>query len=164
MPLARMGCCVAVMGPFNRAQVGTPQAVVDGPGDADETPCMTRPLTFVAIAAAAVMLTGLTAAPAQAASCGKQAYADGTFGPAVCRDGQANTDVQSAYEKVAPALMALPASATRAQIRAAMCQDRKGNASGEMLFDAVEYQAARYEWSRGLTHRVTRALIAGRYC
>lgn len=130
---------------------------------------MKRPLTHsvllsTAVALASVLAVGVAAAPAQAASCGKVTYQDGSVGPAVCPNGEANQKVQSAYAKAAPAVMALGADATRAQVRVAVCTDRKAGASGVELYDAVAYQAAAYEWSRRLVHRVNRRLVAGTYC
>lgn len=130
---------------------------------------MKRPLTHsvivpTAIALASVLAIGISAAPAQAASCGKVTYQDGSVGPAVCPNGEANEKVQSAYAKAAPAVMALGADATRAQLRKAVCADRKAGASGVELYDAVAYQAAAYDWSRGLVHLVNRRLVAGSYC
>lgn len=125
---------------------------------------MTRPLTVALVLAVAVAGSVMTAAPAHATSCGKTAYADGTFGPSVCPDGSANTAVAKAYARAAPAIMALDASSTRRQIQAAVCKDRDAGATGESLYDAVEYQAADHGWKRSVVNEVNRRLVAGRYC
>lgn len=104
------------------------------------------------------------AAPAHAAGCGLQKYQDGTVGPAVCPNGEANKDVRKTYAKVAPAIMALSASTTHAQLKKAICADSKKGASGVTLFDAVAYQAADFDWSRGFVHDANRRIIADRYC
>jgi len=106
----------------------------------------------------------LLAAPAHAAGCGLQKYQDGTVGPAVCPNGEANKGVRKTYAKVAPAIMALSASTTRAQLKKAICADSKKGASGVTLFDAVAYQAADFDWSRGVVHDANRRIIADRYC
>lgn len=125
---------------------------------------MTHPLTAALILAATVAAIGVVAAPAQAASCGKTAYADGTFGPSVCPNGEANKAVAKAYTQAAPAIMALGHTSTRKQIQAAVCKDRDAGATGESLYDAIEYQAADHDWKRSLVNEVNRRLIAGRYC
>lgn len=129
-----------------------------------QTSQMKRPLTAALILAATVVAVGAVAAPAQASSCGKTAYADGTFGPSVCPDGGANQAVAKEYEKVTPAIMALGHTSTRKQIQAAVCKDRKRDASGEMLYDAIEFQAADHDWRRSVVNEVNRRLVSGRYC
>jgi hypothetical protein len=116
-----------------------------------------------AIVAGVFALTLFTAT-AQAADCGLQKYQDGTVGPAVCPNGEANNNVRKAYVKVAPAIMALGDSTTRAQLKTAICADNKKGASGVTLYDAVSYQAARFDWSRGVVHEANRRIIADRYC
>jgi len=106
----------------------------------------------------------LFTATAQAAECGLQKYQDGTVGPAVCPNGEANSNVRKAYLKVAPAIMALGESTTRAQLKTAICADNKKGATGVTLYDAVTYQAARFDWSRGVAHEANRRIIADRYC
>lgn len=111
------------------------------------------------------VLTLVAVAPsAQAASCGSTEYADGTYGPTICPDGQPNEAVQGAYAKGTPAIMALKASAARAQVQRAVCRDRKAGASAVELYDSVEYQASRFEWSRAVVHPVMRRLVADKYC
>jgi hypothetical protein len=114
--------------------------------------------------ALSLLTFSLFTAPAQAAECGLQKYQDGTVGPAVCPNGEANDSVRKAYVKVAPAIMALGESTTRAQLRKAICADSKKGAFGVALYDAVAYQAARFDWSRGLVHDGNRRIIAERYC
>ena len=119
--------------------------------------------------AAGAMVAGLFAlslftATAQAAECGFQKYQDGTVGPAVCPNGEANGKVRKAYVQVAPTIMALGEPATRAQLKTAICADSNKGASGVTLYDAVTYQAARFDWSRGITHEANRRIIADRYC
>ena len=113
---------------------------------------------------AGVFALSLFTATAQAAECGLQKYQDGTVGPSVCPNGEANNSVRKAYVKVAPAIMALGESTTRAQLKTAICADNKKGASGVTLYDAVTYQAARFDWSRGITHEANRRIIADRYC
>ena len=125
---------------------------------------MKRPLTAALGLAVTVIAVGALASPAQATSCGKTAYADGTFGPTVCRNGDANQAVAKAYVRAAPAIMALGPTSTRRQIQAAVCSDRDRGATGESLYDAVEWQAADHDWTRSLIHEINRRLIAGRYC
>ena len=125
---------------------------------------MKRPLTAALILTATVVAVGAMATPAQASSCGKTAYADGTFGPSVCPDGGANMAVEKAYVKAAPAIMALGHTSTRKQIQAAVCADRKMGATGETLYDAIEFQAADHDWRRSVINEVNRRLIADRYC
>ncbi len=129
-----------------------------------QTAGMKRPLIAVLILTTSVIALGAVAAPAQASSCGKTAYADGTFGPSVCPDGGANEAVASAYKKAAPAIMALEHRSTRKQIQAAICADRKAGATGETLYDAIEYQVADHDWRRSLANTVNRRLISERYC
>ena len=117
------------------------------------------------IAASALVLGAVaTGGVAQAASCGKTAYQDGTFGPAVCANGKPNTAVRSEYREAAPAIMALKGKATRKQVLAAMCSDRKANATSVQIFDALQYQEARYEWPARVTRRAERDIVAERYC
>ncbi len=115
-------------------------------------------------AVAGALALSLVGVPAQAASCGKTAYEDGTYGPAVCANGKANTAVRSEYREAAPAIMALKKKATRKQILAAMCADRTANATGVQIFDALQYQEARYEWPARVTRRAERDVVAERYC
>ena len=63
-----------------------------------------------------------------------------------------------------PAIMALGASTTRKQLQKAICTDRRAGATGEMLYDSVEYQVAANTWSRAVVHPVLRRLIADKYC
>lgn len=107
---------------------------------------------------------GLVAVPAHATSCGKTAYADGTFGPSVCPNGDANKAVAKAYAKAAPAIMALGQTSTRKQIQKAVCTDRDAGATGVTLYDAIEYQVAEHEWKRSVVNEINRRLIADRYC
>ena len=125
---------------------------------------MKRPLIAALIIATSAVALGAMAAPAQASSCGTTEYADGTFGPTVCPDGGANKAVASEYKKAAPAIMALAHRSTRKQIQAAVCADREAGASGETLYDAIEYQAADHDWRRSVVNPINRRLIAGSYC
>jgi hypothetical protein len=125
---------------------------------------MRRRLAAALAVTAALACVGAVAAPAEASTCGKTAYADGTFGPSVCPDGGANKAVAKAYAKAAPAIMALGHSSTRKQIMAAVCKDRDAGATGVTLFDAVEYQAADHNWQRSLVNEVNRRVVAARYC
>jgi hypothetical protein len=125
---------------------------------------MKRPLTAALILAVLVVGTGAVAVPAQASSCGKSEYADGTFGPSVCPDGGANKAVAKAYAKASPAIMALDDSSTRKQIQAAVCKDRAAGATGPTLYDAMEYQAAALDWKRSVVNEVVRRIVAARYC
>ncbi len=113
---------------------------------------------------ASVFALSLFTTTAQAAECGLQKYQDGTVGPAVCPNGEANNNVRKPYVKVAPTIMALGESTTRAQLKTAICADSKKGASGVTLYDAVTYQAARFDWSRGVVHEANRRIIADRYC
>jgi hypothetical protein len=54
--------------------------------------------------------------------------------------------------------MALGMDVTKAELQEAVCSDRKTNATNPMLYDAIEYQAARYDWSRGITHPIERKM------
>jgi hypothetical protein len=103
--------------------------------------------------------------PAQATSCGYTKSADGTAGPVICKDGNPNTKVKKAITRGAPAIMALGMDVTRKELQAAVCSDRKRNATNPMLYDAIEYQAARYDWSRSIVHPIERRMIfKGVYC
>lgn len=125
---------------------------------------MKRPLIAALIVATSVIAVGAVAAPAQASSCGKTEYADGTFGPSVCPDGGANMAVEAEYRKAAPAIMALAHKSTRKQIKAAVCKDSKAGATGESLYDAIEWQAAEHDWRRSLVNPINRWLISDDYC
>jgi hypothetical protein len=125
---------------------------------------MNRPVTAALALSVALLAFGAAASPAQASSCGKTAYQDGTFGPSVCPDGGANKAVARAYAKAAPAIMALGNSSTRKQIQAAVCADRGRGATGETIYDAIEYQVADRDWKRSVVNEVNRRLIAGRFC
>ena len=125
---------------------------------------MKRPLIAVLILATSAIAVSAVATPAQASSCGKTEYADGTFGPTVCPDGEANQAVASEYRKYAPAIMALAHRSTRKQIQAAVCADRRAGATGETLYDAIEFQAADHDWRRSVVNPINRRLIADRYC
>ena len=117
------------------------------------------------VAAGALVLSAVaTGGAAQAASCGKTAYEDGTFGPAVCANGKANKAVRAEYRQAAPAIMALKKNATRKQLLAAMCSDRKLNDTSVQIYDALQYQEARYEWPARVTRRAERDIVAARYC
>jgi hypothetical protein len=113
---------------------------------------------------ASVFALSLFTATAQAAECGLQKYQDGTVGPAVCPNGEANTNVRKAYVKVAPAIMALGESTTRAQLKKAICADNKKGATGVTLYDAVTYQAALFDWPHGIVHEANRRIVADRFC
>ena len=82
----------------------------------------------------------------------------------MCPDGGANEAVAKAYAKATPAVMALGHMSTRKQIQAAVCKDRDAGATGESLYDALEYQAADHDWRRSIVNEVNRRLVAGRYC
>jgi len=127
---------------------------------------MTQRIHMRALIAASALLLGVvaTGGAAQAASCGKTAYEDGTFGPAVCANGKPNKAVRSEYREAAPAIMALKKKATRKQLLAAMCSDRTANATSVQIFDALQYQEARYEWPARVTRRAERDIVAERYC
>lgn len=123
-------------------------------------------LTRVLVVTVSCSLLGLgaVAAPAQATTCGFTEYADGTFGPTVCPDGEPNMKVEAAYEKATPAIMALKAASTRKQIRKAICTDSKMPTTGVTLYDSLEYQIARYDWPRSVVHPVMKRVVAGNYC
>ncbi len=125
---------------------------------------MKRPLILASIAAALLVSATVVAAPAQATTCGFVTYQDGTFGPVVCKDGNPNTRVKAKLTKATPDIMALASDSTRKQIQAAVCADEKSGATGTMLYDAVEYQTARYDWRRSVVHPVVKNLIADDYC
>ena len=125
---------------------------------------MKRTGTIIALASCAVVSLGLFAAPAHAASCGIQTYADGTVGPTVCPDGDPNTKVLKALTREAPAIMGLAASSSRKQIQRAVCADRRGGDSGSQLYDAIEYQAAAYGWTRHVVNPVVKGMLADSYC
>jgi len=127
---------------------------------------MTKRIHMRALFAAGALVLGAvaTGGAAQAASCGKTAYEDGTFGPAVCANGKANKAVRAEYREAAPAIMALKKKATRKQLLAAMCSDRTANATSVQIFDALQYQEARYEWPARVTRRAERDIVAERYC
>ncbi len=118
----------------------------------------------VATLSCSLLALGVTAAPAQATSCGYVTYADGTVGPTVCKNGDANAKVQAAYAKAAPAIMGLASDATRKQLQAAVCSDHMRNDTSPELYDAIEYQAARYDWRHAKVHRVVHRLVDGKYC
>lgn len=118
----------------------------------------------LAVSAICLVILASLAAPAQASSCGRKMYADGTVGPSVCPDGQPNEAVAVAYRKSAPAIMRLTTDANRRQIQAAVCDDRKANATSPALYDALEYQSALLGWSRSIVNPVVRNLIRDRYC
>jgi hypothetical protein len=155
----------SAMGGETLAERGEPVVVtVDGRQGPRHNSGMMRPLTAALIVAGTLLATGVVATPAQASSCGKTAYADGTVGPSVCPDGGANEAVAKAYAKATPAVMALDHMSTRKQIQAAVCKDRDAGATGESLYDAIEYQAADHDWRRSIVNEVNRRLVAGRYC
>lgn len=118
----------------------------------------------LAVTAICLVILGSLAAPAQASACGRTMYADGTVGPSVCPDGKPNKAVAAAYEKSAPAIMGLTGDASRRQIQAAVCEDRKANATSPALYDALEFQSALLGWSRSDVNPVVRNLIRDRYC
>lgn len=111
-----------------------------------------------------LLALGAVAAPAQAETCGYTEYADGTFGPTVCPNGEPNMKVEAVYEKATPAIMALKAVSSRKQILKAICADSKDAPSAVTMYDSLEYQIARYDWSRSLVHPVMKRFIAGTYC
>lgn len=123
---------------------------------------LTRAL--VVTVSCSLLALGAVVAPAQAASCGYTEYADGTFGPTVCPDGEPNMKVEAEYEKVTPAIMALKAVSTRKQIRKAICADSKDAPSAVTMYDSLEYQIARYDWPRSVVHPVMKRFVAGKYC
>jgi hypothetical protein len=125
---------------------------------------MKRPLIAALILATSAVAIGAVAAPAQASSCGKTEYADGTFGPTVCPDGGANKAVASVYEKGTPAIMSLKAGSTRKQILKAICSDSKTAFSAVVLYDSLEYQIANYDWRRSFIHPVMKKVVAEKYC
>ncbi len=127
---------------------------------------MTKRIQMRALIAASALVLGAVASggAAQAASCGKTAYEDGTFGPAVCANGKANTAVRAEYRQAAPAIMALKENATRKQILAAMCSDHTANATSVQIFDALQYQEARHGWPPRKIRRAERDIVADRYC
>jgi len=127
---------------------------------------MTKRIQMRALIAASALVVGAvaTGGAAQAASCGKTAYEDGTFGPAVCANGKPNTAVRTEYREAAPAIMALKEKSTRKQILAAMCSDRTANATSVQIFDALQYQEARHGWPPRKIRRAERDIVAERYC
>ena len=141
-----------------------PGSVIDLHPACPHTSQMKRSRASAIGLAVSVIAVGVLAAPAEATTCGRTAYADGTFGPALCRNGDANQAVAKAYAAAAPAIMALGAESSRRQIQAAVCSDRDRGATGESLYDALEWQAADHDWKRSVVHEVNRRLIAGRYC
>jgi len=125
---------------------------------------MTFARVLVATVSCSLLGLGVVATPAQATTCGYVEYADGTFGPTVCPDGEPNTKVKADYEKVTPAIMALKASSTRKQILKAICTDSKDAPSSVTMYDSLEYQIARYDWTRSFVHPVMKKFIADTYC
>jgi hypothetical protein len=119
---------------------------------------------LVVTVSCSLLSLGAVAAPAHAASCGYTEYADGTVGPTVCPNGEPNMRVEAAYEKATPAIMALKAGSSRRQIQKAICADSKDAAGAVTLYDSVEYQIARYDWSRSVVHPVMKRLVAETYC
>jgi hypothetical protein len=125
---------------------------------------MKRSLIAALVLATGAVALGAVAAPAQASSCGKTEYADGTFGPTVCPNGEPNMSVESVYEKGTPAIMSLKAGSTRKQILKAICSDSKTASSAVVVYDSLEYQIARYDWRRSFIHPVMKRVIAENYC
>lgn len=107
----------------------------------------------------------LIAGPANATTCGCEEYQDGTTGPAVCPNGDANENVRPRYAKTTPAIMSLSKTANRPQLNRAIGADGKRQATGVALYDAIEFQAAHYDWSRSLVHPANRGVVLGNfYC
>lgn len=152
------------MGPFNRGPFLLRPGALDGDPSANQTPRMHLARALVVTVSCSLLGLGAVAAPAQATTCGYTEYADGTFGPTVCPDGEPNTKVEAAYAKVTPAIMALKAGSTRKQIRKAICTDSKDAPSTVTMYDSLEYQIARYDWSRSVVHPVMKRFVAGTYC
>ena len=127
---------------------------------------MVKRIRMRALIAASALAVGViaTGGAAQAASCGKTAYEDGTFGPAVCANGKANTAVRAEYREAAPAIMALKKKATRKQVLSALCSDHTAGGMNVALFDALQYQQARHDWRPKVTRRAERDIVAGRFC
>lgn len=127
---------------------------------------MAKRLHMHALIAASALVIGAvaTGGAAQAASCGKTAYEDGTFGPAVCANDKPNTAVRTEYRQAAPSVMALKDSSTRKQILAAMCSDHTAGATSVQIFDALQYQEARHDWRPRVIRRAERDIVAGRFC
>ena len=123
-----------------------------------------RVISGCVVAVAGALALSLVGVPAQAASCGKIAYEDGTFGPAVCANGKPNTAVRTEYRQAAPSVMALKDGSTRKQILAAMCSDHTSGATSVQIFDALQYQEARHGWPPRKIRRAERDIVAGRYC
>jgi hypothetical protein len=152
------------MGSFNRGSFLLRGGTLDGDHQENQTPRMNLARVLVVSVSCSLLGLGVVATPAQATTCGYTEYADGTFGPTVCPDGEPNMKVQADYEKVTPAIMALKAASTRKQILKAICTDSKDAPSGVTMYDSLEYQIARYDWARALVHPVMKRFIAGTYC
>lgn len=125
---------------------------------------MKRTLASLTVAATALVSMAVLATPAEATTCGFVKYQDGTVGPIICGNGSPNMKVEKALKKASPKVMALKASSTRKKIQAAVCADSKAGTTGAELYDALEYQAANYDWSRSVMHPVEKRLIQDRYC
>jgi hypothetical protein len=108
-----------------------------------------------------LLAVGALVSPVYAASCGKQQYQDGTVGPSVCSNGEPNTRVKKAYTRNAPAVMKLKSSSTRKQLQAAVCTDAVSPthfASNSALWDAIDFQRARYGWKSTIYKPVIRRM------
>lgn len=127
---------------------------------------MAKRIHVRALIAASALVLGVvaTGGAAQAASCGNTAYEDGTFGPAVCANGKANTAVRAEYRQAAPAIMALKKKATRKQVLAALCSDHTAGGMNVALFDALQYQEARHDWAPRVIRRAERDIVNGSFC
>jgi len=125
---------------------------------------MKRIKVVVIVASLTMLGGGIAAAPAHAASCGYQKYADGSVGPSVCPNGKPNAKVKKAYLKMTPSIMALSVSSTRKQVQAAVCADKKMTMTNPPLYDSIEYQAARFGWKRSVVNPVIHKLVNGQTC
>ncbi len=101
---------------------------------------------------------------AHAEECGKVTYADGTVGPSVCPDGSPNSAVTSAYRTYAPAVMALKENTKKARLKDAVKADCRAGVSKPAVYDAIEYQTARFGWSRATVNPVVKYLINTEAC
>ena len=79
-------------------------------------------------------------------------------------NGKANTAVRAEYRQAAPAIMALKKKSTRKQILAAMCSDHTARATNVQIFDALQYQEARHDWTPRVIRRAERDIVNDRFC
>ena len=121
--------------------------------------------TLIAVTVAAVAVVGLGAAPANAASCKLTKDADGTWSPVVCKNGKPNARIKGKLKKATPNIMALQKSAKDEVVVTAICTDIADNkATNPMVYDALEYLDARYNWGQNRLMGWSDALVNGKLC